>query len=102
MISKHLANISGLLGRDQTLQHIQYLESRMKNPLQLLQRAAKCSADVADKDQGLSSEGMSVGKVQIFLFSFMATLGEYNSEVLIYLGLFCFFFPSQGAHQRVR
>lgn len=88
MISKHLANISGLLGRDQTLQHIQYLESRMKNPLQLLQRAAKCSADVADKDQGLSSEGMSAGKVQIFLFSFMATLGEYNSEVLIYLFIF--------------
>lgn len=92
MISKHLANISALLGRDQALQHIQYLESRVKNPLQLLQRGAKCSADVADKEQGMSSERISAGKVQIFLFSFKATLREYNSEVLIY-----FFFPSQGA-----
>lgn len=84
MISRHLANISGLLRRDQTLQHIEYLESRVKSPLQVLQRAAKCSADVANKAPGMSSEGMAAAKVQIFLFSFMAALRESNSELLIH------------------
>lgn len=103
MISRHLANISGLLGRDQTLQHIQYLESKVKSPLQVLQRAAKCSGDVANKAPGMSSEGMAAAKVQIFLFSFMAALRESNSELLIH-----FFFqakvrvPTQRARELQR
>lgn len=55
-----------------------YLESRVKSTLQLLEKAAKCYANITNKYQMMFS-GV---KAKTFLFSYITTLRGYNNEVV--------------------